>query len=109
MSERVELQLPPEQYCRRECPEGYTYVLELESTDGNPAITVFLYGEKVDRIYEPWIVYSVGAIAWGREVERLRAEWLKIPAPRTQLANKLMFAQDQEAAWRAAESEDDDG
>jgi len=98
----LELQLPPKQYCRWKDRFGSDVSLIMAPAGDRvrPALVIGKYIHTRTFIEDPRIVYSVGAIAWRREVKRLMAEWLKIPAPRTPLANKLMFAQAQEAAWR---------
>jgi len=110
------LELPPKPYCEWDNPDGYRHALIMNGND--PRLIVFIGGQSLN-IDDPRIVCSVGAIAWGREVKRLkrwRKAWNKLAnisllynRKEYNYANvrlvlvygKIYSAHAQEAAWRA--------
>ena len=128
MPPTLELQLPSKQYCEWVGEKGSGYRLGRD-VFGLYVIAPLIGENEFDTIRDPRIVCSVGAIAWGREVKRLK-RWRKAC---NKLANisllynrkeynyanvrlvlvygKIYSAHAQEAAWRerAEESEADDG
>jgi len=110
MSETLKLQLPLKPYCEWDNPDGYRHALIMNGN--NPRLIVFIGGQSLN-IDDPRIVYSVGAMVWRREVERLdkirNGFWLKYNeypdkatrGPYSDTCDAQNHAEAQEAAWRA--------
>ena len=117
MSERVELQLPPDSHW----VEGDTPKrLSLVNSAGYFEPRIEYYHESFEKYPSPWqpdtadprIVCSVGAIMWGREVKRLECEHNSVYGEFTrnrsdaladavgEAARNVMNAEAQEAVWR---------
>ena len=106
MSERVELQLPPKQYCEWVGEKGSGYRLGRD-VFGLYVIAPLIGENEFDTIRDPRIVCSVGAIAWGREVKRLETELFRLRSIDMQegilygeFCEDCDIAEAQEAAWR---------
>ena len=65
------LKLPPGSEWSHSDEDDSFYRLELCDVTERPAIAQVSLGKVIDRIYDPFIVHSVGAILWRWEVGRL--------------------------------------
>jgi len=103
MSERVELQLPPKQYCEWDNPDGYRHALIMNGND--PRLIVFIGGQSLN-IDDPRIVLALGAMYWRMEVERLEKKCEDshkyCTAKAWGLHGEKIIAVNQEDTWREA-------